>query len=145
MKFTRKANEKISVLVVDDEPNIRDTLITFLDMMEIFTTIVQASDGAEASLKLKNQTFDLVITDLMMPKVKGIELVERIIREDKSNKTKTPIMILSGNVTSEEVEKALAFGVKYVLTKPCTAEQFMEKVETVLQRELKNKIKIAAD
>lgn len=145
MKFVRKPNEKLSVLVVDDESDIRDTLVTFLEMMEVFSIIVEASDGAEASLKFKNQSFDLVITDLTMPKVQGIELVERIKREDIVNKTKTPIMILSGNVTSEEIQKALQFGVKYVLTKPCTAEQFFEKVNIVIQKELKHRVKIIKD
>ena len=142
MKFVRKPNGKLNVLVVDDEADIRDTLVTFLEMMEIFTTIVEAADGAEAFLKLKNQSFDFVITDLMMPKVKGIELVERISREDKIRKTTTPVMILSANVTSEEVQKALHFGVKYVLTKPCTAELFMEKVGTIVQKELKHKVRV---
>lgn len=144
MKYELSKNKKLSVLIVDDEEDIRDTLATFLEMMEIFTFIVQSSDGSDASLKLKNQPFDFIITDLMMPKVKGIELVERIQREDKSSKREfhTPIMILSANVTGIEVKKALELGVKYVMTKPCTAEQFVEKVEEVIRRDLRHKVKL---
>lgn len=144
MKYELRKNQKLSVLIVDDEEDIRDTLATFLDMMEIFSSIVQSPDGSDASLKLKNQTFDFIITDLMMPKVKGIELIERVKREDKVAKKEhpTPIMILSANVTGIEVKKALHFGVKYVMTKPCTAEQFMEKVEEVIRRELRHKVKL---
>ena len=147
MKFQLRKDQKLNVLVVDDEEDIRDTLATFLDMMEIFTSIVQSTDGSDASLKLKNQTFDFIITDLMMPKVKGIELIERIKREDKIAKKSsgTPIMILSANVTGIEVKKALHFGVKYVMTKPCTAEQFMKKVEEVIRRELRHKVKVIKD
>lgn len=144
MKFELRKNQKLSVLVVDDEEDIRDTLVTFLEMMELFTFIVQSPDGSDASLKLKNQKFDFVITDLMMPKVKGTELIERITREDKINKREfpTPMMILSANVTGQEVKKALANGVKYVLTKPCTAEQFMEKVSEVIRKDLRHKVKV---
>lgn len=144
MTFALKQNEKLNVLVVDDEDDIRDTLITFLEMMEIFTSILQSSDGFDASLKIKNQSFDFIITDLMMPKVKGIELVERIKREDKMAKKSpgTPVLILSANLTGEEVQKALQFGVKYVLTKPCTADQFMQKVEEIIKKELRHKVKV---
>jgi CheY-like chemotaxis protein len=143
-RYELRKGEKLSVLVVDDESDIRDTLITFLEMMELFTLIVQSPDGSDASLKLKNMSFDFVITDLMMPKVKGIELVERVKREDKINKKEfpTPIMILSANVTSQDVQKALHFGVKYVLTKPCTAEQFMNKVGDVIRKDLRHKVKV---
>lgn len=143
-RYELRKGEKLSVLVVDDESDIRDTLVTFLEMMELFTIIVQSPDGSEASMKLKNMKFDFVITDLMMPKVKGIELIERVKREDKINKREypTPVMILSANVTSQDVQKALHFGVKYVLTKPCTAEQFMNKVGDVIRKDLRHKVKV---
>lgn len=142
MNISVKPGQKINVLIADDEIDIRETLVEFLEMMEIFTFIIQAGDGAEASLKFKNQDFDLVITDLMMPKVKGIDFIQVINKEDKKQKRRTPIIILSANVTGEEVQKALFFGVKYVMTKPCTAEQFIEKIEEVLTKDLKAKIKI---
>lgn len=107
MKYALKKGEKLSVLVADDEPDVRDTLVTFLEMMEVFSFVVQSPDGSDASLKLKNMQFDLLITDLMMPKVKGIELIERLKREDKISKKAhpTPVIILSANVTSDEVKK----------------------------------------
>tara|TARA_Y100000385_G_scaffold282202_2_gene336213 strand:+ start:113 stop:583 length:471 start_codon:yes stop_codon:yes gene_type:complete len=147
VKYKLRKNQKLSVLIVDDEADIRDTLATFLDMMGIFTSIVQSPDGSDATFKLKNQNFDFIITDLMMPKVKGIELVERITREDTIAKKSsgTLIMILSANVTDIEVKKALHFGVKYVMTKPCTAEQFMQKVDEVIIKELRHKVKVIKD
>lgn len=142
MKITLKPGEKLSVLVADDEADIRETLVAFLEMMECFSFIVQASDGAEAFLKVQNQDFDFIITDLMMPKVRGIELIQNVNREDNRKKKKTPMMILSANVTGDEVKKAIHFGVKYVMTKPCTAEQFIEKVTEVIKKEFRNKVRI---
>lgn len=143
-EYKLRSGEKLNVMVVDDEEDIRETLVSFLEMMELFSVIIEAIDGSDASMKLRNQNFDFIITDLMMPKVKGIELVERIKKEDKATKKEhpTPIMILSANVTGEEVKKALHFGVKYVLTKPCTAQQFIEKVGEVIRRDLRHKVKV---
>jgi len=142
MKITLKPGEKLSVLVADDEIDIRETLVTFLEMMECFSSIVQASNGAEAFFKVQNQEFDFIITDLMMPKVRGIELIQNINREDIRKKRSTPIMILSANVTGEEFKQAIHFGVKYVMTKPCTAEQFVQKVSEVIRKEFRNKVRI---
>lgn len=146
MKITLKPNEKLSVLIADDEADIRETLVAFLEMMDCFTFIIQAGDGAEAYTKYQNQHFDFVITDLMMPKVRGIELIQNIKRDCSRKKVPiTPTMILSANVTGEEVKKAIHFGVKYVMTKPCTAEQFIDKVGEVIRKEFRSKVKITDD
>ncbi len=76
MKIELRPNQKLSVLVVDDEADIRETLRMFLEMMEVFTFIVEAVDGSDGFKKAQNQQFDFIITDLMMPKVKGIEFIE---------------------------------------------------------------------
>ncbi len=144
MRIQLRPGEKLSILVVDDETEIRDTLKTFLDMMDIFDFIVEAKDGSEATRKCQNQSFDIIVTDLIMPNVRGIEFIqslraqERRIRKEKP----TPIIILSGNVTGDEVKKAIHFGIKYVVTKPCTAEEFMNKVSDVLVKHCRSKIKV---
>ena len=142
MKFSLKHGHKLNALVVDDEDDIRETLMAFLEMLEIFTFIVEAKDGAEAIMKLKNQRFDLVVTDLSMPKIKGSELIEIINKEDIVHKRKTPVILFSANLTGEEVKHAIQCGVKHILAKPCTANQFLEKVEEVLKKELTSKVNI---
>jgi CheY-like chemotaxis protein len=143
MKIVPRANEKLSVLVVDDEADIRETLVAFLEMMDCFTFIIEAGDGAAAFVKYQNQHFDFLITDLMMPKVRGIELVQNIKRDCERKKTPLiPTMILSANVTGDEVTKAIGIGVKYVMTKPCTADQFIDKVQEVIKKEFRHKVKI---
>jgi YesN/AraC family two-component response regulator len=146
MNISLRPNEKLSVLIADDEVDIRETLVAFLEMMDCFTFIIEASDGAEAYIKYQNQNFDFVITDLMMPKVRGIEFIERLQKDCARKKTPlTPTMILSANVTGDEVKKAIPLGVKYVMTKPCTAEQFIDKVAEVIQKEFRSKVIITED
>jgi YesN/AraC family two-component response regulator len=146
MNISLRPNEKLSVLIADDEVDIRETLVAFLEMMDCFTFISEASDGAEAYIKYQNQNFDFVITDLMMPKVRGIEFIERLQKDcARKKKPLTPTMILSANVTGDEVKKAIPLGVKYVMTKPCTAEQFIDKVAEVIQKEFRSKVIITED
>ena len=145
MRIELRPGQKLSVLVVDDEDDIRETLRMFLEMMEVFTFIVEASDGGDALRKTENQKFDLIVTDLMMPKVRGIQFIEKHRREEKKtneNGPFTPFVILSANVTGEEVQKAIHFGVKHVITKPCSAEDFVKKIQEVLVKEVRSKIKV---
>jgi len=147
MQVKLKPGETLSVMVVDDEDDLRETLCTFLEMMELFTSIVQSADGAEAYSKWANQSFDLIITDLMMPKVRGIELIQNIKNMEKKKRVANPVpmIILSANLTGEEVKKAIHFGVKHAITKPCTAQQFIDKVQEVLVKEQRAKLKIKKD
>lgn len=144
MRIARKLDEKLSILLVDDEEEIRGTLKMFLEMMEIFEFIVEASDGSEATRKCQNQSFDLIVTDLMMPNVRGIEFIQNFRAQEKRQRKEiaTPIIILSANVTGEEVKKAIHFGIKNVVTKPCTAEEFIQKITEVLVKHCRNKIKV---
>jgi YesN/AraC family two-component response regulator len=147
VKLELKPNEKLSVMIVDDEEDIRETLRMFLEMMELFTSIVEAEDGGDALRKTENQKFDLIITDLMMPKVRGIQLIEKYKREEAKKPEVNPaaFIILSANVTGEEVTKAIHFGVKYVITKPCSADEFVDKVQEVLAKEKRSKVRILKD
>jgi two-component system chemotaxis response regulator CheY len=130
--------ENFSILVIDDEADVRETLCEFLTLFPKVKTIVQAQDGSDALRKVANQKFHIIVTDLMMPKMKGLEFIEHLRAQERSFKVKekpTPIIILSANVTSAEVKKALQNGIKYVMTKPCSAEQFVEKIQDVCKKE----------
>ncbi|MFT6631394.1 MAG: CheY-like chemotaxis protein [Bacteriovoracaceae bacterium] len=144
MKIEPKNGEKLSILVVDDEDDIRETLRMFLEMMEVFDFIVEAKDGSEATRKCQNQKFDVIVTDLLMPNVRGIEFIQNYRAQEKRERKEnpTPIIILSANVTGEEVTKAIHFGIKYVVTKPCTAEEFISKVTDVMVKHCREKIKL---
>lgn len=147
MRIQPRAGEKLSILVVDDEDDIRETLKMFLEMMELFDFIVEARDGSEATRKCQNQSFDIIITDLLMPNVRGIEFIQNLRAQEKRTRKEnpTPIIILSANVTGEEVQKAIHFGIKYVVTKPCTAEEFIKKVTEVAVKHCRPKIKVLKD
>lgn len=147
MNLQLRPGQKLSILVVDDEEDIRSTLRMFLEMMEIFTFVVEASDGSDAYQKAMKQEFDLIVTDLAMPRVRGIEFIQNFKAFEAKNKRsrdipETPFIILSGNVTGDEIKQAIDMGVRYVVTKPCAADAFIQKVSEALTRHKKHKIKV---
>lgn len=138
MSLAAHPTSKIHVLLVDDDDDIRESLSDILKDMKLFSTVVEAKDGSDAFQKFNNQNFDFIITDLSMPKVSGLEFIKNM--SSSTSKKMPPIVILSGNVTGIEVQQALKMGVKYVLVKPCTEEQFIEKVEEVAKKEIPFKL-----
>jgi len=83
------------ILIVDDNPNMASLLS---EMLEVFHyKSVQAGDGKEALSKLGKQTFAMVITDLRMPNMNGLELLKNI----KGKHPKMPVVIISGYSASE--------------------------------------------
>lgn len=73
-----------------------------------------------------------------MPNKDGLEFI-RNIKNKEGSKFDTPIILISANINSDNVELARALGVRYALKKPCSVEKFLEKVTTVLAKERKNK------
>jgi two-component system KDP operon response regulator KdpE len=115
------------VLVVDDEKSLRDFVRRNLEARHY--KVLTASNGLEALAIFKNENIDLVILDLMMPHLDGLETTRRI-REA----SKTPIIILTA--LGEESDKVQAFdlGADDYLTKPFGVGELMGRIKAVLRR-----------
>src|SRR5271157_586586 len=104
--------EPDKILIVDDEPSIRKLLLKYLSGKNYF---VETADNGQAALeKLEAESFDLVLTDLRMPKMGGRELLQ-IMSENFPN---IPKIVLTGHGTSEDIILALKTGAYDFLTKP---------------------------
>ena len=127
--MTNGANspEKHAILVVDDEPQIRRVLKTLLARQKY--SIRTAADGEEALVVIKEWPPDLIITDLRMPNMDGIELT-RSVRK----KSSVPIIVLS--VRGEESTKiqALDQGADDYVTKPFNQNELLARVRAALRR-----------
>jgi DNA-binding response OmpR family regulator len=116
------------VLIVDDEKNIRFTLPLALEPLEVETDT--ASDGEEALTKLREKEFDLILLDLKMPGIDGIEVLRRVrkIRPD------IPVIMITAYGTIENSVEAMKIGALDFISKPFTPERIRDLVSRVLDR-----------
>jgi two-component system phosphate regulon response regulator PhoB len=121
---------KETILVVDDEEDILE-LVRFNLSREGFQ-IVCAASGEEAWKILKNQQFDLMILDLMLPGMDGLELARRVKNEDSIRKI--PIVMLSAKGEEADIVAGLELGADDYITKPFSPRILIARVRTVLRR-----------
>jgi CheY-like chemotaxis protein len=113
------------ILVVDDEPLIRLLLTTMLRQLQ--HDVTEACNGYDALTQVKrNPYFDLVITDIQMPQLDGIELFTILQREYPA----LPVIVLSAH--PEFLEEALQYGATNLLKKPFSWRQLNETVANTL-------------
>ena len=120
----------ISLLYVEDDTHTREATLAILD--EIFTTIFVAKDGDEG-LKLYQenaQTIDLIITDITMPKLNGLEMIERIREENKD----VVIIVFSAHNESSYFAQTIEMGVDGYLIKPLKTSQLFQTLSRVVEK-----------
>ncbi len=116
------------ILVVDDEEIIRDS-ISFILKKEGFTVQV-AENGRVAYQKLLDETFDIVITDLEMPEMKGIELLEKTIQLNPQ----TTVIIVTAYGSLETAIAALRTGASDYILKPVEFDELLVKIRRLLDQ-----------
>jgi DNA-binding NtrC family response regulator len=114
------------ILIVDDDDVIRETLCELLSA----NYTCEVAETAEAALALlERESFRLVITDISMPGLNGIELLERVKREYPQ----TPVIIISGLSDQEHAEGLIELGAFEYLLKPFRLELVEKSVERALK------------
>ena len=121
---------KHKILIIDDELSIRAVLEAFLkDKYEI----IPKNNGFEALAWLQQGNMaDLIVADLQMPELDGFELVKNIKASNFFNKI--PVIILSGNTSSQERIKCLKVGANDYVLKPFNPEELELRIENLLNR-----------
>jgi two-component system, chemotaxis family, chemotaxis protein CheY len=117
-----------NVLVVDDSATFRQLLCMGLSRVEATSraSITEATDGADALGKLQSGHFDLVLTDIRMPKLDGLEFV-RQVRNSLGNR-ELPIIIISTKGEETDIELGMSIGASGYLTKPIAMGRLKELV-----------------
>lgn len=118
------------VLLVDDEPNIRET-ISFILEMEGFV-VRTAVNGREGLAKIRELRPRVVLLDAMMPEMDGFEVCRRV-RED-ADLSSTTIIMLTAMGQKADRERAQAVGVDHYLTKPFDDEEVLGLLEAAFER-----------
>lgn len=121
----------LAVLIVDDNQNMRRLLHTLLRAIHI-TEIKEADSGKDALAVLNGVTPDLIITDLAMRPLNGIDFV-RLLRSDRTCPAAiVPVIMLTGYSEEAMVMKARAAGVNDFVAKPVSANMLRERIERVV-------------
>jgi two-component system, cell cycle response regulator len=120
-------SEKVSILIVDDEADSRDTLAELL--AEKGYDVQGAASGSAALDMIESGTYDLVITDLIMPRVDGIALTKNI----RSQNLDMPIIVVTGFATIEYAVESMKAGAFDFITKPFNFEQIAFTIEKALE------------
>jgi two-component system chemotaxis response regulator CheY len=126
-----QVDKNIHILVVDDFSTMRRIVRNLLREIG-FTNFDEAEDGVQALQKLRNRSFDFVVTDWNMPNMQGIDLL-RAIRADPQLKH-IPILMVTAEAKRENILEAAQAGVNGYIVKPFTAETLREKLDAIFKR-----------
>jgi len=122
--------QRTSILVVEDSTDLRELLVQALSMGGYEA---QAADNGQSALEaLAQDSFDVVITDIRMPGMDGLTLLDRILAMDKE--PETAVILMTAYMTIESAVSSLKKGAYDYLTKPVKIEQLLHTVQTVVDK-----------
>ena len=132
---------KGNILVLEDESVIRDVVDEIL--IKEGYTIVTASDGEEGYNRVKKEHFDLIITDIKMPKIGGLEFIKKIREEFSAD---TPVVVITGHGTIDTAIESMRYGAQGFVLKPFTPKELVEAVGHAIYKSqlIKENIKLKA-
>jgi two-component system chemotaxis response regulator CheY len=117
----------LSCLIVDDSAFARFHLKRLMDSFDNFIAS-EAANGSEAISEYKRLRPDIVLMDIVMPGIEGVETVRRICEADPTAR----VIMISSVSYREKVDEALAAGAKWFIPKPVTTDQLKRAIEGVL-------------
>lgn len=128
--------EEFRVLIVDDEPDFLETIVKRLRRRKIDAT--GADSGKRALELLENEHFDVVILDIRMPGMDGIET----LKEMKKKRPLMEVIMLTGHASVESGLQGIQFGAFDYVMKPADIDELLEKVRQAFERKLIHEDKI---
>jgi len=120
--------QKVSILIVEDEEKIRTALRDFLEFHGFKAS--EAVDGLEAERIVAESQFDLILLDLMLPKISG----EQLCRKWREDGLQTPIIMLTAKGQQKEKIMGLNLGADDYIAKPFSLEELLARIKAVMRR-----------
>lgn len=117
----------ISILIIEDEVGISNIERKYLEKEGYL--VDQSFNGEDALIKIKENRYDLILLDLMLPGVSGEEIMEYI----RTN-SETPVIMVTAKVEEEQIVKGLKLGADDYISKPFSPKEMVQRVKTVLRR-----------
>lgn len=120
-----------SILFVDDEPHVLDGFRRMLRPFSKQWDIQYLSDSLAACAVIRNKLVDVVVTDVNMPRLTGIELVERLQQHDETRNI--PVIVVTGNLECDLKRRALDAGATDLMNKPVQQEELVARLRSSLR------------
>ncbi len=119
---------KNTIMVVDDDPDLVTILTIMLEQNEY--NVRQAYSGVQLFSNLEGQKPDLIILDLMMPHMDGLEVLERLTADQETSSI--PVILLTAQDEFENIMSGYKKGADYYITKPFTKSQLVNSIDAIL-------------
>ena len=119
---------KLSILVVDDDQDVREYFQDFLTAEGYDVTTLD--DPTQAVDRIRDEMFHIVILDLMMPKLSGLELLSEIRKADDD----IAVVILTGHPSIETASASIEHDVSAYISKPCTPAEFRDVIARIVRK-----------
>ena len=120
------------ILIVEDSATMRSLLASSLEELEIPVKIAEAESGFEALRLLPRFSFDLIVTDINMPDINGLELLSFVKHNDRYRDI--PLVVVSTEGSDRDRDKGLDLGADHYLVKPFDPEALREVARDLLAR-----------
>lgn len=124
--------DKLNVLIIDDSKHMRQLMRSLLHAFGV-GYIQEAIDGREGFIRLTQGGFDLILCDLVMEPVSGLDFVERVRQGKDSPDPFIPIIAVTGFTEQYRVMMARDAGVNEVLAKPISAKELAMRIQSVIE------------
>ena len=122
----------LKILLVDDNRHMRVLLSEILKALGV-RHIYEASDGAQALKSMRGQQIDIIMTDLSMQPLDGIDFVRLLRRSPDSPNPMCPVIMITGHSTLSRVQEARNAGVNEFMAKPLTARGVVERLNQIVE------------
>ncbi len=123
---------KRSILIVEDSSTMRSLIASTLEDVGDYE-ITEAASGFEALKILPGHSFDIIITDINMPDINGLELINFVKKHPSYQET--PLIIVTTEKSKEDRKKGMALGANAYITKPFDPEELQNAVKNLLEKE----------
>ena len=130
----RVLGSSLNILYVEDDTEIREQVEGLLK--RIFSNVDAANNGEDAFVMYKEKKYDIVLTDLAMPKLDGVELTKMIMKDNPSQE----VMIISAHRDVEQLVQLIDLGVSGFILKPINIQKFIQKIHTKVKEIYANKM-----
>lgn len=123
--------DQLKILLVDDNQHMRVLLIELLRAVGI-NKVHEAADGAEGLQMMRSHPVDIVMTDLAMEPLDGIDFVRLIRNSSDSPNQMIPVIMITGHLTMRRIQEARDAGVNEFVAKPITARNVLERLQLIV-------------